>query len=126
MVWTALPFEDWLMLLLLLLLLMPLLGSLFEPSESQPELAPAPHCCMAIGALPAVLHDLAPPPPALRFATACFWLHSYCLTTHNQLRLCSNEYYRPSPTVLSAPTYDINAHLLCCLSSPNMHGLLLV
>ena len=33
---TGLPFEGWLMLLLLLLLLMPLLGLLFEPSESQP------------------------------------------------------------------------------------------
>ena len=75
MVRTALPFEDWLMLLLLLLLLMLLLllGSLFEPSESQPELAPVPYSCMTVGALPTVLRDLAPPPPALRFATAfCF------------------------------------------------------
>ena len=71
MVWTALPFEDWLMLLLLLMLL-PLLGSLVEPSESQPEQAPAPGSCMAVGALPAMLHDLAPRPPALRFATAFF------------------------------------------------------
>ena len=69
LVWTATPLEDWLMLLLLLLLL-PLLGSLFEPSKSQPELAPAPDSCMAVGALPAVLHDLAPPHPTLLFATA--------------------------------------------------------
>ena len=70
MVWAALPFEDWLMLLLLLMLLLPLLGSLCEPSESQPELAPAPDSCMAVGVLPPVLHDLAPPPPALLFTTA--------------------------------------------------------
>ena len=74
MVWAARPCEDWLMLLMLLLLmlLMPLLGSLIEPSESQPELAPAPDSCMAVGALPAV-RDLVPPPsnPALCYCFVC-------------------------------------------------------
>ena len=69
MVWAALPFENWLMPLLLLLML--LLDSLFEPSESQPELAPAPDSCMAVWALPAMLRDLARP-PALLCATALF------------------------------------------------------
>jgi hypothetical protein len=71
-------------------------------SESQPELAP--DSCTAVGVLPAVLLDLAPPPPALLFATAFVLLHSSCLTMHNQLRLCISEYYLPSPTVLSTPT----------------------
>ena len=60
------------MLPLLLLTLLLLLDSLFEPAASLPELAPVLDSCMAVGALPAVLRDLAPPPPTLLFATALF------------------------------------------------------
>ena len=107
---TALSSEDWLLLLLL--------DSVLEPSESQPELEP--DSCIAVGALPAALLDLAPPSSLL----PSFLLHSSCLTMHDQLRLCSSEPYLPGPAVMSAPTSDIEAHLLCCPSSPNMHGLL--